>query len=338
MEKYVKWKDVVTGINPFLPTRGRRDSDSGGNPMVQIADVAKKNVLGPMVSLCKLVVVAVVVAMGVVLFKLSVFLSLVPSLKRAWVNLVSFLFGRLSLALLGFYWINEELLWLKKGIREKRDLKKSTVDRIESGDIIVANHSSYIDILYLFTFHAPVFTKFSPETGLFRVIPFGPAMMRTGEYPSLNDLNAKETLQQICQRAKDMQSGPVIVFPEATTTNGRALLQFAYDGLFDQVNPNQFKIHVMGFRYHFQDYSPSYVICKYSPMNFELGDSHDGPIEGQLSEAYKSLSATILNILIAVTRLKVTGFSVRDKREFFDLFLSKENSETKGVTSKKKMQ
>ncbi|KAJ3193601.1 hypothetical protein HDU82_002760, partial [Entophlyctis luteolus] len=214
--------------------------------------------------------------------------------------------------------------WIKKGLREREQLKRMTSSSIGSGDIIVANHSSYIDVLYLFAMYAPTFTMICPSTNAIRPVSLMTALFRTGEYPSPFDSSiSSPRLDEICDSARARLSGPVVVFPEATTTNNRGLLQWA--NVFGSVDASKYKIHVVGLRYLFRDFSPTYTIggkanhmiglaaqfanrldvriCLYSPQNFEA--------DGDLVDRLKY-------ILTQTTRLKFTSFSVRDKQEFFD--------------------
>ncbi|KAI9325488.1 hypothetical protein BDR26DRAFT_879379 [Obelidium mucronatum] len=228
---------------------------------------------------------------------------------------------------------------------------------IKAGDLIVANHSSYIDILHLFTFYSPVFVEIvrvsnnDNQPALLRIIPFHHALFKTGEYPQTgaSDPNGSMSLTQICKLAKKNHWGPVVIFPEGTTTNGRALLQFVDPhGLFDVHDPNfswdRIRIHVFGFRYIYLDYSPTYTvggklshliglaaqyvntlsvnICRYNPSNFqETNRDNKGTQQVTRSEAIRKL-------LVQVTQLKQTSLGIKDKRDFFDAWAAKMEQRT----------
>ncbi|KAJ3281977.1 hypothetical protein HDU79_010331 [Rhizoclosmatium sp. JEL0117] len=336
MQKYARWKDPITGINPFLPTKARLD-DRDPLALVKPYLWSFKKLVGPLLSVAKLGVVAILFGVGYLVMSIGFVYSAVPAMKRAWTVGVAFVFGRLSLALLGFYFIDKEQVWLKKSLREKQELKKTTVDSIESGDMIIANHSSYVDILFLFTLYAPVFTEISSETKLLRTVSFVEAMMRTGEYPTLNNPNDTQTLAQICKHAKEHRLGPVVVFAEGTTSNGRALLKLV--DIFDGVDVTQHHVHVFGIRYPFEDFSPTYIVggklshliglgaqwynnldvkvCMYSPSLFWKSVEQEGI---ELSKE------AIESILVQTTKLKMTSLGVSDKKEFFDFWMDKDTS------------
>lgn len=68
------------------------------------------------------------------------------------------------------------------------------------------------------------------------------------------------TVQELSQKAKKGKWGPVVVFAEGTTTNGRALLKFApvfEDYKADQKDGN---FQIMSFKYDYGNMPPTYTV------------------------------------------------------------------------------
>ncbi|KAI8621062.1 hypothetical protein BC830DRAFT_1096068 [Chytriomyces sp. MP71] len=389
MDKYSKWRDADTGINPFLPTKGRRtESTQWSEALAHV-----KNLLGPLAAIAKLAVLALIALLAFLLVHiLGAVLTPLPLLRREWDKVVAFLCGRLALFLLGFYSITvEEVLPHKSklSLREKNSIKKTTLRSMEPGDIIIANHSSYIDILYLATMYAPTFTQISPDANTLRAIPLHEALLATGAYPILNHPAANLTLATLVARARaDPRTyGPIVVFPEATTTNGRALLRACdvWEGLKEQDAP---RLHLVGLRYPCEEFSPAYVVggklshliglasqfvnrlvvrvAFHHDAHFEgvVGWRHEAvgvgknvgfhqrsskspsgtpvkksvggstPVKralGKMEEASEeidvdrgsvTLHTAVEDMLVEVSKLKLTRLTVKDKASFFDFWIN----------------
>ncbi|KAJ3325545.1 hypothetical protein HDU76_013138 [Blyttiomyces sp. JEL0837] len=336
MEKYSRWRDPGTGIPPFLPPKRLRTNESVFHTVLS---TVKTTVIGPVFSALKLVVILAVALVGALLDFAGVIL-VVPFLKRFWTRLIAFLFGRLTLLLLGFWWIKSSYVNLKKGLREKQELKRISANKtIQHGDIIVANHSSYVEVMYLYTMYAPTFIHLS-RTGKLRPIDFAKALFSVGDYPTLEDPEDTLTIQELSDKARKEQTGPIVVFPEATTSNGRGLLQFTpvFDIKGVDIEKMIPRIHLFGFRFDFEDYAPTYTIggklshviglgaqfANYfevkilAPEEVKLIDPQAGPLG-------KQLAALIGQML----RLRMTSLSVTDKKEFFDYYMERESKKSK---------
>lgn len=132
------------------------------------------------------------------------------------------------------------------------------------GDLIIANYTSYIDVILLTTFYNPVFLlpvfsslpslpdtpsslPSTPKPGRatgtgsanlsslqtlpqppllgYVKVPFWQMIRRTGRLPPTADvppLGMYKTLRE----ARRKEKRPVVLFPEGTTGNGRAVLRF----------------------------------------------------------------------------------------------------------------
>ncbi|KAJ3409555.1 hypothetical protein HDU80_000049 [Chytriomyces hyalinus] len=355
----LRWKDAATGIQPFMPTRGVRNYPQ--SPLWK----SIKDLFGPIVALLRLILVAAVTSIGAVLYCLFMLIPIqsVRSVCNSW---ISFICGRLVLFLLGFYsvTVKEEQLHLSFGsgsrpalsLREKSALKNTTNRAILPGDLIVANHASYVDIIYLFTMYSPAFTAINPKTGQLRQIPLYEAIMACGQHPShLSDHTKSETtLPSLIESCRKLNK-PVVLFPEATTSNNRALLRPAVDmnALFSGVQIPKQRVHVITFRYVFQEFSPAYILggklshliglCSqvWNALQVRVCFHHDaywkdGGFDGgspaekgakkvvAVRAAGSGLGQVVETMLVDVSKLKMTSLGVKDKIEFFEYCMDKQ--------------
>ena len=148
---------------------------------------------------------------------------------------------RLLLFLMGFFYIKTETISLRKS----RD--RTTDTSVKQGDLIIANWTSYVDIIYLAYQFSPVFTQVFIDTPRVKVISFWEAIQLVGQSPQVaQNQNTLYTLDALAEKAKQAGWGPVVVFPEGTTTNGRALLKFS--SVLDQLQLSASRIHLLAFK------------------------------------------------------------------------------------------
>lgn len=72
-------------------------------------------------------------------------------------------------------------------------------------------------------------------------------------------------LSEVVALAKRNRWGPVVVFPEGTTSNGKALLKFSdvidsSSTLVSVMEKSKLHLHVVGLRYEFSNVSPTYTV------------------------------------------------------------------------------
>ncbi|KAI0722877.1 hypothetical protein C8Q76DRAFT_376968 [Earliella scabrosa] len=277
MEKFSAFRDPGTGIQPFL------------RPLPPSGSEALATVLSPLGYALGAVKTVLLLALALVYFVLVqvvclVFLPIRP-LHRAVTHLLTALLSRLALFLVGLYWIPVEVVARKRG----RNAPRNEVWNPRAGDLIVSNWASWVEILWLAFRFNPIFLlpvcetldlslpaeKSSPisrtpgrRTGTgsaaiatpaskaprqrvpitgFRRVGLLSMISSTGHLPLIAGVSSAkpDSLEEIRSKA----DRPVVVFPECTTSNGRALLRFAE--VFGEVKlpVMKYKVFVMCVRY-----------------------------------------------------------------------------------------
>ncbi|KAF8308797.1 hypothetical protein DL93DRAFT_2086438, partial [Clavulina sp. PMI_390] len=281
MEKYSAYRDAGTGIQPFLTPLAPA---SASGPL-DIALVPLKYLFGTLrVLLCLITLLLyVVIVQGICLL----FYPIAP-LHRILSSIFTAIIARLSLLFMGFYWISVTMTPRKRGRAAKDALNESWSPR--TGDLIISNWASYVEILWLAfrfnpTFVLPIATP-PPQTEVespspsrvtgrrtgtgsanvslpttastprsrsaiqgFREVSLLKILASTGRIPPFgidNSSTPPRSLEDIRKSAR----GPVVAFPECTTSNGRALLRFAQVFGDDVKLPvKQYGVYVMSVRY-----------------------------------------------------------------------------------------
>lgn len=120
---------------------------------------------------------------------------------------------------------------------------------------------------YVYPRFNPVFTQVIPSVNKVRQLSLWQAIRSCVLTPPLTPeeagVDGKDlyTIKELSALAKDNKWGPVVVFPEATTSNGRALLKFGAP-LFKEFNPTDRdgRFHVMTFKYEYSYMPPTYTV------------------------------------------------------------------------------
>ncbi|KAJ1998394.1 Vacuolar protein sorting protein vps66, partial [Coemansia thaxteri] len=278
MEKYSKWRDSGTGIHPFLQPVPARAQQAA---LTKALDFVKNYLIGPLVSVVRLSALAVTAAFDVTTSAIGT-LIVVPVIKRAWVRCTQAVWARVALLIIGFYSIDFKVVSLQKGRRSAADSAGSSGRKrgVKSGDIIVANHVSYVDILYLVAKYSPVFVALDNASTYAKPISVWAALVAPArQTPALLPAKEARPLKSIIEEARLKSLGPVVVFPENATSNGRALLQFL--PVFE--NPENLDpksdIHVLALKYPFHSFSPAYSV-----------GSQLGHLFGMCCQVFNSLS------------------------------------------------
>jgi len=319
MEKYSKWRDASTGIHPFLPKAGRSD-DEGGMYYIKLF-------FGSILSLLRLVAIF---SLLLVLFISNLIAKaiVVTPLRRVFERIVDITITRTILCLMAFYWIPTKYM---KPFHPKSALPTGTPgSHIKAGDIIIANHCSYVEILYLAFRYSPVFTsipvnwKGYPKDVPFIVRSTIQAMMDVFNEPkeAQNAIN----LSQVLNYASSI-GAPVVIFPEGGTTNGKALIQCL--PVFGELSASipVGKVNVLGFKYDYENFAPTYTVgrsfvhlfklCKEFQNNMEVRYHSPNDLSLQVQEkGPESLEETVFTSLATILRTSQTKLTVQDKQEF----------------------
>ncbi|OMJ19647.1 hypothetical protein AYI70_g4597 [Smittium culicis] len=157
----------------------------------------------------------------------------------------------------------------------------------------------------------------------------------------LNSSSVK-SLSEITAEARSSNNGPVVVFPENTTSNGKALLNFL--PIFadsENIDPES-NIFIFALKYSYKNFSPTYSIgsafkhlfglCSqfYNKLSvveveqascpkFSDGENtsniKSNPNDSDIDEEY-SLDEEIRKLVVACSRLRQTKLTALDKLDF----------------------
>ncbi|KAG0244422.1 hypothetical protein BGW41_007714 [Actinomortierella wolfii] len=362
MEKFSRWRDAGTGIQPFLPPVPARQSTSALESVISALAMVIKPVLG----LAKLLVVGVVsLVMFLLVDGIGTLLTPLPPLRRAYRRLFLTIFGRLLLVLFGFFWIKTETVTLRRGRSAGATAsanKKAAGKKVTPwGQVIVSNWTSYIDVLYLAFRYDPVFTQIYPDTLTVREVSMWKAIELSGSYPELAPPEGVKTypLAEFFKDNHQKTKRPVVIFAEGTTSNNRALLKFVPLFKKCQVPETNADINILTFKYEYQKFCPTFTVGL-SRMN-RLGhmfrtcaqfynqltvrslaaeerpsNSHFSTLSGLASTPVgaaagvvesvvdeDALGSVIQNLMGQISRLRKTGLGVRDKADFLDFYVQR---------------
>ncbi|CAO3591510.1 unnamed protein product [Absidia cylindrospora] len=261
MEKYSRWRDPSTGIQPYLPPVPPRTETS---LLFSLSNVIHY-IVGPVQGILKFALVVVTGLLYLILVPLlgTLLMPLGP-LQGIWKRTFSSICLRLILFFTGFFYIKSEPVSIRKG---RNKASKSPSLNAKSGDIIVTNWTSYIEVIYLALRFNPVFTQIIPSVNKVRQLSLWQAIRSCVLTPPLTpeeagiDVKDLYTLKELSALVKENKWGPIIIFPEATTSNGRALLKFSAP-LFNEFNPTDRdgRFHVMTFKYEYSYMPPTYTV------------------------------------------------------------------------------
>ncbi|GAA5897552.1 hypothetical protein JCM8208_003302 [Rhodotorula glutinis] len=221
-EKFSRWRDPATGIAPFLVPLSTSGTDSLP-PALQLVTVPVAALLG---AIRGLLVVLLILAQTVLVEGILLIFSPVPPIHAALTRACNASLARLVLLVLGVVFIKVETVQLRKTGRSPPSVPFDP----RKGDVVIANSSSPLDLLYLAfrynaTFLLPVAasstTSSSNKVAGWRRVTLLSAILASGQLPQLGA--AAESLDEAVKKAV----GPVVVFPEGTTSNNRALLKLA---------------------------------------------------------------------------------------------------------------
>jgi 1-acyl-sn-glycerol-3-phosphate acyltransferase len=263
MEKFREYSDAYTGVHPFLPPKAKSQSS--------VVSIFKWYLIGPVLALIRLPLF-LVVFLWLALFSAVSSLIFIPFLRRPVQRLHDMLIARVLLLILGFYSISTHYIPSKK--QNKTPSMWPIGRNIARGDLIVSNHGSYVELFYLMYRFSPQFTavpndwKGTPLKGV--VVPQSllGAFLHTIRDRQVSAKDAKE-LSAVMQDARKAWRGPVVVFPEGTTTNSQILLGCA-PVISSKFDLKDRKTHIISFKYNYNDFSPNYTVGSFLVHLFKL--------------------------------------------------------------------
>ncbi|KAI8603957.1 hypothetical protein EDD21DRAFT_367656 [Dissophora ornata] len=357
MEKFSRWRDQGTGIQPFLPPV---PANADHSP-VQKAFTAILMIVKPITGLAKLILVSALALMLVILETAGLVLSPLAPLHKLYHRFISAILVRLILGLLGFFWIKHEVVTLKRGRSAGANKQQSSSRRAAaSGDLIVCNWSSYIDVLYLAFRYDPVFTQIYPSTLTVRKISFWEALRLSGSYPEMSPPEGVETmpLLEFVKAMHKTGAGPVVIFPEGTTTNNRAILKFVPIFKDCSLPETSINISILALKYDYHKFAPTFTVrldnsyffghlfrtCAqfYNTLTVKSLTREESPSNAHFS-ALDGLSSTpsgaamgavepveddplggvIINLMGRLTRFRKLGLNVQDKADFLEYYIQR---------------
>eukprot|EP00300_Choanocystis_sp_HF-7_P027138 c32208_g1_i1.p1 GENE.c32208_g1_i1~~c32208_g1_i1.p1 ORF type:complete len:352 (+),score=85.00 c32208_g1_i1:31-1086(+) len=344
MEKYSKWKDPATGIQPFLDVKSGKKRQIDG--FERVVWGVKLFIFSPIVCLLRVVLLLIMFAW---LALITTIFSLIPIalLRRGLVRYVHMLGCRGILFVAGFHWIQSSTI--DPRMRQKQ-IESSAASRIGNGDIVVCNYTSYIQVLYLSFRLCPTFVSLArcdsshPKAGhaVTRGV-FGALLdALLDRHPDLNSPKLRP-LRQIAEDARKHRRGPVVVFAEGTTSNGQAVLRFLPFLTPALLSPPSPAFHVVGTAFEvgqaFASVGASPAVTVGSPVKHVLrllcGFNHSMSVVYCAAEGLPravaptnpdELAENISKILASLLQLHRALIGAKEKQEFMEYYTKIENT------------
>jgi len=214
-EKYGQYRDKGSGIAPFFPI-----------------SAAPSGTWLPLHVFLFCVRVPLLIAVALTYFVLFSWLPVNSLIKKAVLWMI--------LGIPGIWWVDLQIDGVKRGSLAKHQ------DRLpRAGSLIASSFTSPIDCLYLAAIFDPIFTASYPNTRLVERISLFRAIFRALLGPQLVPSKTARLLS-LTTLLKENPDSSVVVLPECTTTNGRAILPFSPSLL---TAPAKTKIFPVNLRY-----------------------------------------------------------------------------------------
>ncbi|KAF8937875.1 hypothetical protein BGZ58_002024 [Dissophora ornata] len=280
-------------------------------------------IVKPITGLAKLILVSALALMLVILETAGLVLSPLAPLHKLYHRFISAILVRLILGLLGFFWIKHEVVTLKRG-------------------------------------YDPVFTQIYPSTLTVRKISFWEALRLSGSYPEMSPPEGVETmpLLEFVKAMHKTGAGPVVIFPEGTTTNNRAILKFVPIFKDCSLPETSINISILALKYDYHKFAPTFTVrldnsyffghlfrtCAqfYNTLTVKSLTREESPSNAHFS-ALDGLSSTpsgaamgavepveddplggvIINLMGRLTRFRKLGLNVQDKADFLEYYIQR---------------
>eukprot|EP00658_Telonema_sp_P-2_P072184 TRINITY_DN61362_c0_g1_i1.p1 TRINITY_DN61362_c0_g1~~TRINITY_DN61362_c0_g1_i1.p1 ORF type:complete len:309 (-),score=35.46 TRINITY_DN61362_c0_g1_i1:160-1086(-) len=202
MEKYRDWSDPGSGINPFVPLTKPRP----------VWHTIWGLTLGAVLAPVKMVLFGLLLLLLALLELIGILVYRLPLIGRFAERLAQLVLCRGMLALLG--------VWL---VSTKRVGKKPF--HLNPGETIVANYSSYADLLWIMANYSPIFALPASVDGdkLVPVSGLGALVRSLGHWIPPARSSTGIGMEQLISIAR-AQAKPIVIFPEIVRTNNTAVL------------------------------------------------------------------------------------------------------------------
>ncbi|KAE9410374.1 hypothetical protein BT96DRAFT_952998 [Gymnopus androsaceus JB14] len=247
MEKYSAYRDPGTGIQPFLTAASPQSS-------------LLATILSPVRYIVGLIRLAIILLLAIFYVLFGIVFTIIPPARRVATSAII----RAVLFSLGFFWIPTEIVSKKRG-------QVIEAWNPGSGDLIISNWNSWVELLWLAYRFDPIFVLPVPESAVQPATstpssPISHAPGRRIGRTSMPDASAsaKKPISQVpitgfhqvslltmlreTGRIRKTSNRPIVVFPECTTSNGRGLLRFA-DFFQESLPVKEFNVFIMCVRY-----------------------------------------------------------------------------------------
>jgi len=251
----------------------------------------------------------------------------VPVVKRLFQRSVHFSLGGLLLLVSGFFSLDERFVPSKRG--NKIPSNPLPGNKIESGHVILSNHVSYVSLIYLLYKFSP---QFSITPNQWTDLPEGKVipvtfykMLQSTIYQNKTTGDQATSVKLLIKQCEKEKRGPIVIFPEATTTNGKVLL-----GCVPVLVQPIDKLHIIGFKFDYHNFSPVYPAGSFLVHSFRLCsefyntmqvryvlESDIGSVD--IDNSWKEQVLDLLAGSIAVRRAKLLAI---EKHEFLEYFYS----------------
>lgn len=206
------------------------------------------SVLSTVLALPKFILLVIV--MGFTLtYSVAAALFPVRAVGRIITRVYSKTLVRIALFLAGVVNVHEQPTPLVDTYSEVTDVREP-----RPGDVIVANLSSYLNLLWLQSKYSPVFVVpvddqhvvVKDALQMFMQI-IGRVDVRKGR---------QRTMASVVETARNVWMCPIVLFPEAAVTNGTCVIQFQRFAFGQDLETT---FHVYGFVHSSSDVSPNFV-------------------------------------------------------------------------------
>jgi hypothetical protein len=141
---------------------------------------------------------------------------------------------------------------------------------------LTLDHLSYVDVIYFYLKYSPIFTfvEFQDEKLILSKKSFV-QFLKIVCFGSEKNLKPSSSLKlsELMKESKKNNIGPILLFPEGATTNGKSILKFQpiFDENFETtLKQENLNIHVVGIKYQFTHFSPCFHLDDFYSHLYQL--------------------------------------------------------------------